>query len=255
MKLVTCPKFLTRGSFELPAGVIAAAIHPSSEVDLCDVGGMHRLSVGGIVPLPQNQIVSVESVRNPLIGDQLFGTEPGNITIYDGEEEPGGKLVLQLYDKCDALMPPGGRVSYYKDIEIAEADIPATEEAAQLAMRIPFHGRAQCTVGMWRSGGTQDLSIIVVGRSYGRKGARLSNGSDFTDQGGVVYEHGTQTWWNGGAVPESSVEAGVYLWRVFHVGGLGDSAEAYDELQLFVYGGAGGGIARITAEAFGERTR
>lgn len=266
MKIFRASQFLTKGFAQLDTqGCVAVGIHPSSEVCLVDVAGM-MLAVGGIVPLPP-KVASIEllAVHWPLNGDQLFGADANNFTPADGVTEGlGDKLVLQLYEKCDALVPPGPRVPLYKDVQVAAANIGLTAENAKLAMRVPFHGRAACAIAFTRPGAADDLSLLVVGRSYGRRNpisplsaAWVAGSNDFGDAGGVWHEMAIETRLNGGgaAAATPSIEAAQvgYRWRQVVVGGEADASEAFDELQLFVFGPAGA-LARLTAEAYGERT-
>jgi len=258
VKLLHIPKFLTDGKGTIPKGYRAVGIHPSSEVCLLDVNGF-TLGVGGLVPLHES--VQVKALHNPIIDDQIFGTGNNNLLPADGvSSELGDQLVLQLYEACDPLVPPGPRVPYYKDVRIAAADIGVTAELAKLAMRVPFHGRAACAVAFKRITIAADLNVIVVGRSYGRRNPNsklVALGSDFTDQGGVWHEMAAETWWNGGgaAAAQASVEVdgNARRWRQIVCGGEADASEAFDELVIYVWGAAGGD-AWLTAEAYGERT-
>jgi hypothetical protein len=263
VELRTFAKFLTNGVAELEAGWVAVGIHPSSEVCLVDVNGV-KLGVGAIVPIGK-AATKLYAVHWPLNGDQLIGAEAGNYTPADGQTEfLGDNLVLQLYSDCDALIPPGPRMPFYKDVRVLSAEVGATAELAKLAMRIPFHGRAACAIAVTRPGDTDDVNILVVGRAYGRRNPSsfLSSlwekaANNFGDQGGVWHEMAVQTRQNGGGVgattPTIESTATGYRWRQFVVGGEADASETFDELLVFVYSAAAGDVW-ITAEAYGERT-
>jgi hypothetical protein len=233
-------KFLTNGRGSIPTGpFVAVGIHPSSEVDLVDVAG-HRLGVGAIVPCEGG--IEVKAVRN---APQLAGA------AFTSEDFAGQRLVLQLYEKCDQLIPPGPRLPVFREGFKAAADIGVdAANAGTPIVRLPFHGRTMATITFRRTTDAADLTLLVVGFNHGEVGGNT----------GMIRitEQTTTTWWNGAVPPAVTVHGGASLdtlqARTVYVGGLSDAAEGFDELMLFVYGAAGGD-ARLFAEAYGERIK
>jgi hypothetical protein len=241
MKLHVDDNFLTVGETS-PAGRFhALGIHPSSEVDLAIVNG-RQLSIGAIVPASPG--LTVSAVRN----------QPGALNVAgDGFEQCGQRLVLQLYEDSDALVPPGPRAPVLRRTQILAANLSAVVATANMAFRLPFHGRRQATLRFRRTTNAQDLSVVVVGVNWGyRRDGQFTVG---TFGGAMLVENTTETWFNGGAAPAVAVGdlAGTLEYRVVHIGGGGDSQESFDELGVFVFGAAGGGDVQIEGEAFGER--
>lgn len=239
MKIVTEPKFLTTGSKQLTGRYRALAIHPSSEVDLVDIDGV-RLGVGGIVPFPLSG-ANVLSVRNA----------PNEIVAASGDHlDVGQKLVLQLYEDCDELVPPAPRHATFRSGIIAASALGAVVAAANLIVRLPFQGRAQAAIRFKRLTSPQDLSLVVLGVSYGTR-SDAGTGANYV-------ELPVETWWNGGGAAPTVTTGPLALQlqaAVVNLGGMGDEAEALDELQCWVYGPAGLGRAECTAVAFGELRR
>jgi hypothetical protein len=237
MKLESFSKFLANGG-QLKAGFRACAIHPSSEVDLVDVGS-YRLGVGAVIPLSPTAPTELRAVRRAPLA--MFN--PGDA------DDIGQQLVLQLYEECDELVAPGPRMPLSRAGTVVAASLGAAVGAANLILRVPFQGRRMACVRFKRNTALADLSLVVVGASYGFK-------KDALGQSGLYVEKTTETWWDGGGVAPQ-VAAGVPLAgqlevRQLYVGGFGDGAEAFDELQFYVFGAAGGD-AEVTVEAYGER--
>lgn len=238
MLIYPVERFLSRITAPVPSGYVAVGIHPSSEVDLVDVNGM-ILGVGAIVPLNKQQAAKVTAVRRAPLQVEADGDH------YD----VGQRLVLQFYSDCDAQTPPGPRLPVSRAGFISAASLGAVVGAANLVFRLPMHGRRMACIRFLRNTAVADLSLVVVGASYGRRGDALG-------ERGMFVEKTTETWWNGGGVaPQVAVGAnlaGQLEVRQVYVGGFGDDAEGFDELLLYVFGAGGGGRAEVDATACGE---
>jgi hypothetical protein len=243
MKLFAADNFLTKGSAQLPSGDFRGiAIDSSSEVDVVEIGG-RVLGVNQVVPFQGD----VRSVRYP--GDALNTGQATYGAVVGGDAGPTGEvLTLKLYEACDALVPPGPRAPVFRRAKFADTQMTATVTNAKLAFRLPFHGRRMACLSMWRSDSTRDFNLLVVGARYGRKGS-----VQFSD----YVESGPFAWWNGAALPASSMDSTNLQnqSRVFYVGGEGDNVEGFDELFVYAYGAsaAGSNYCVVTGEAFGER--
>lgn len=240
---------VTRSGDQLPRGFIGVGIHPSSLVDQVDIDNV-RLGPKSIVPLNPTQTANVQRVRWPIVDDATIGTPGAGDAPGDGDALFGQKLVLQCYEPCDALVPPGPRTPYYRDISIAAASLGTTGAAANIALTIPFWGRTTMCLSVMRTSLAQDLSFFVVGRKHGnRSESRIVTAlPSFADQDGVWTESGVFAW----GIPTNTLDPTVPRWRTVYFGGLGDAAECYDYLQVYCYGPAGGGDVLAVAEAYGE---
>jgi hypothetical protein len=234
-------KFLTNAGAIMPveSELVAVGIHPSSEVDLVDVGG-RILSVGSVMPLTDGGREHINPVRRA----------PAQLEVAGDQDDVGQLLVLQFYEPGDMLVAPGARAPVTRSKQIAAASVPTTAATAALAFRLPFHGRRQACIRFARSTNAADLSMIVVGLNWGDRRC--------TDVSSVVVqarEQAAEAWWNGtGAAPVRIAGTGAtqLQYREVYVGGGGDTQEAFDELAIYVFGGAGG-TALVEGEAFGER--
>ncbi len=162
----------------------------------------------------------------------------------------GVRLALRLYRDCEALIPPGPRAPTTRRVRVPAAAIPTTIGTANLVLALPFHGRRQATFFIKRTTNAADLFFYVRG-VQNRYPDEMQTGDGLVDK---VHsdESALDSWWAlGGAAPLSN-DAGTTLSAVRHCGGGGDLQESYDELQLWIYGAAGGD-ANIHAESFGER--
>lgn len=227
MKLLPINNFLTIGQGQIPSGFRGAAIHPSSEVDLVDIGSA-RLGVGGVVPLTGGS--TVKAVR-------ALASNPSTV---------GESLVLALFESCDVMVPQGPRVPVSKSVVLDAQTMGAIGANATFALRLPFQGRQQAAISFRRSDATKDLSLFVLGARAGFRGQAgpvLTSASD------------TETWWDGVAAPTSP--QGFAVARTIYVGGQGDNVEAFDELIVYVFGPAAAGAETVTvvAEAWGERCK
>jgi hypothetical protein len=235
MKIFTFTPFLTRGAAEISAGFRACAIHPSSEVDLVTVG-QHRLGVGAIVPLSKTQPTPITAVR--AAPDGFTPNQQDAWTV-------GQHLVLQLYEDCDELVPPGPRMAVSRSAIITAAALPALVANAVIAFRLPMQGRAMACIRMQRSTTAADLSLLIQGWSWGEERAA-------SNQGPRVVES-SENWFNGGGAGAVAGLRGDVLARQVYVGGDGDGETPFDELVVYAYGAAGG-ISYIEGVAFGELT-
>jgi hypothetical protein len=235
MKLLTVDRFLTIGAGTLPGGFRAVAIHPSSEVDLVDLGGGVQLTVGSVVPVP-GQAQAIAPVR------YFLSNGVGQHAPLDGDNTTvGEKLVLALYEGCDPLVPLGPRVPVFRSWRVKLADLPALAADAKMVFRVPMHGRSRCVISISRSD-PLDLGLIVLGR---RAGTRESRKNPPLTGFEVVAAAAVETWFDGGGAPPSAV--GVTLDRQYNV-----ENERFDELNVYVYGALGTDDNPISAEGFGE---
>lgn len=249
MQLVTVDQFLTNVTHAVPKGFVAYGIHPSSEVDVLEVEG-RRLGVGGILPVSADAAHTVTAIRRPT-GPLAFNGLGARVSR-DGLQYPGEKLVLQCYEKCDALVPPPAcRVPAFREVIIADEDLDVLPAAAVVLFRLPMQGRNHARIAFQRDDDTVDVSITVVGAIHG-----VRAGSVVADAVAISHydEDGTYTLWNGAMAMPVLTVAGVGDSRVLHFGGDGDDALAIDELIVLGHsGGAGSGSFYITGEADGER--
>lgn len=241
MKLQQFDEFLTNGQALIDGGYTAIAIHPSSEVDLVDVGG-YRLGVGAIVPVSKSSPSKLQAVR--VAPDELTGEGDPLLA-----RDVGQKLVVQLYEPCDQLIPPGPRLPVFRQRSFPAAGLGGNTGDASLVLRVPMQGRSQMTLTFRRDTDVEDLTVVPVGILYGDRTQGIQQGTRFVPDAAV-------TWWDGGGaaptVGVSATYAAELASRVVHYGGGGDSREAFDEIAIFAYGGVGGDVY-IAAEAFGER--
>jgi hypothetical protein len=247
MKVFAVDNFLVKGSAGLPSGAFRAiAIHPSSEVDLIKVNG-RLLGPGTLLPMTPGETPSIESVR--------FAP-----TVYEGasditdRSQAGQLAVVQLYEACDSLDPPGPRVPSLRYGKVLAANLGAVIGAANIIARVPFSGRRMARISFMRTANPVDLSLVIMGVVWGTK---VDGGIGPGLEGHVVQQI-TQTWWNGaGAAPTITAGgvAGLGQARIIYVGGGADAEEGFDELVLFVFGGAGAGDAVVFAESYGERVQ
>lgn len=225
----------------VPAGdFVAAGIAASSDVDCCKVGS-HRLGPMGLVPcFAGAQITPMRGYRTGSVA--VLGGGPPRVQ---------SQLVLMLFERGDIIFQPGPRAPY-----IDQARLPAmgaNAAAATLALRAPFFGRSSAVVCASRLGGdTTDATMVIRGvryHAYPVPGA-------LTDQGFITET--TQALWEGNAAqPVSVLTTGTdKLLGVANIGGEGDFEESFDELEVWVYGAAGGtpGI-HVQIEVTGERGR
>lgn len=252
MKLYYPDRILDRGSEQLPAGFVGVAIHPSSDVDVVDVDGA-RLAPRSVVPIDPTTRATVKAVRRRIDVNAFPGAPGVGDSLEITPDYTPQKLVLQLYEKCDQLIPPGPRTPYYRDILIPSADLSAVALTANLALVIPFWGRSTLQLSVKRTDTTQDLSFFIVGRKHGNRDSAspkpiFSALASFGDEDGVLDESGVFTW----GMPTFTLDPTLPRWRTVYFGGLGDAGECFDYLLVFCYGAAGGGDALLVAEAYGE---
>jgi hypothetical protein len=206
MKKFQADSFLTKGSVPLPGGKWrGVAIHPSSEVDMAVVDGM-MLTVGGVVPLAPNTTVRAEAVR---YGLPTYGIiDAARHRAADGRHVVGERLVLALYEDCDALVPLGARASSFCAWRVSEDELgtensaeylPFAEASAQLIFRVPMQGRTRCALAFSRDE-TLDMTIHVYGRRAGSRQHRTA--SPDTNFGMLAASsEGVVTWFDGGVPP------------------------------------------------------
>jgi hypothetical protein len=240
MKFYIESNFLTKGSTQPPpppdgGSFVAMAIASSSEVDLINAGGhvLAPMTLGPYVP-------NVLAVRQP-----YANALETVLAAADNVLHPGEKLVLQLYEPGDPLVAPGPRSPYITGGAINNA--PTTANTAQLLSRIPFSGRAQCTV-MIAANAITDTFVVFRGVRYANVGIT----------GVQLYAEETtadDAWAGAGAMPTSQVLAsGLGMSRSWNLGGAGDAMlGAYDEIQVYAWNSVAGNAIVWAAECFGER--
>lgn len=238
MKTFLIKDFLQAREGQILDECVAVGIHPSSEVDLVLVDGV-LLGVGAIVPA--RRASTLQSVR----------IAPADIISADDYATVGGKLVLQLYEKCDALIPPGPRLPWSRSVRIKDAAIGVDAANATLAFRLPMWGRPAAMIFFTRLG-AEDLTMVPVGARYGIAQLGLNPDSNNT-QGPLLVPGPATTFVSGTLVGVNATLAGEVASTFASVGGDGDAFEYFDEIFVFVYGPAAGGDAIISAEVAGER--
>lgn len=243
MRLVPFDDFGFRQAVTIPQGgarrAIAAGIAPSSDVDLCEIGG-HTLAPGGLVPCQDG--TSVRALRGYRTGSTTsLGAGPPRIS---------STLVLVIYEEGDVLVPPGPRAPRLLAARLGS--IGATAPAATNVFRLNFMGRAQAAVYASRvDTDTTDATLIIRGVRYLTPTERAN---DATPDQGYITEI-TKTLWEGAAAqPTSVITATDKLKGAVYIGGQGDLQESFDELEVWIYGTATPGV-NLQAEVFGERGR
>jgi hypothetical protein len=231
--------FLTKGSTQPPSppsgsAFVAMAIASSSEVDLAFVNG-HTLQPMALVPYGPSVFAVRNAYSNPL---------EGIVQAADGVRNPGEKLVLQLYEPGDLIVPPGPRAPYLTGGAINNA--PTTAGTAQLLSRIPFSGREQCTVIIAANSNT-DTFVIFRGVRYMVEGVTSV----------ALYAEETapdDAWAGAGAMPTTGIGTGLGMSRSWNLGGAGDAMlGVYDEIQVWAWNTVANNAIVWAAECFGER--
>jgi hypothetical protein len=229
-------EFGKKGSTQLPADgdIVAVGIASSSDVDICEVGP-YRLGPMSIVPCRGGE--TVEALRG-FRATNLNGSVPSLINQ---------NLVLQLYESCDALVPPGPRAP----VMVASGPIfLAGAGLFTLALRVPFSGRKQCVFNVRRVTETAmpaDNTAVVRGVTYVDRDTQRTfpTAPEYKEvQAALVLA--------GGASTLGGIET-IQLGRVWYVGGGGDLQEGFDELELWLDGTASLTQSIAHAVASGER--
>lgn len=233
MKILTFDSFNFAGSAQVPnaSQFVAFGIAPSSEVDTCLIGGA-LLGPLSLVPA-HAELKAVRAPRTPLAD-------------YPRDSQIGQSLALVGYERCDQLIPPQARAMSRAN---SYGTGGQTADAAVRQLRLPFSGRRHAMFSVLRTGETDDMNIVIRGVRYL---SRDLYAKDATLQPFVSEE--LDTLWGGAlSQPFSTVEPTTKIARTIYVGGY-DNAEAFDELELWVWGSfETGGRAYCVAEAFGER--
>lgn len=237
MRIFTLDSFLTKGSGTIPEGAwVGVGIHPSSEVDLMEVGGV-RCGVGAIVPLRSGDTAkAVRSLNAPDI--KIIAAALNALGPADGNLAPNDKLVIQVYEECDPWNPPGKRVPYNTQA-IVTAPLPTTQATAKLIARIPMCGRA--SLAMW----CQPIAGIALTVGFqGMKYPKQDSGNGFTQvDESVPFAIGVAT------IVSGPIAGGQNSTFSQTIGGIGS---IHDEVTVWAWS-AGGGNASFQFEAFGER--
>lgn len=225
MKIVPVKEFLTKRRATFEPGFIAAGIHPESEVDLVRIDGA-LITVGSLAPISPIQGCVAEAVRAAL---PRFGyTDDAQHHAHDGVHIIGEELVLALYEKCDALVPPGPRAPRYQSVNVTDEDLPILEADAQLITRVPMQGRSTCAIAFGRETSSLDMTIVVFGR-----------------RGNALIGVAESAWFDPDADPDpapplfingDALARGVYVQN-----------ERYDELLIYAYGDEGDAASNTIA--------
>jgi hypothetical protein len=217
---------------------VACAIATSSDVDVCEVDG-HNLGPGAIVPCTPG--APIKAVR---------GWRTGTLT----DTRLDARLVLQLYDPCDVMVPPGPRAPVMRSAIVPAASIGAAAGTAGLVLRLPCAGRDQVAVSIRRRvGSALELGWILRGVRYQSR-ANLAAApivGGLVDAASYIQEVTGTLFDGGGAVPTSTAPDAQRLGAVTYIGGLGDLAERLDEVEVWLYGAADSNLY-VTAEGWGR---
>lgn len=226
-----------------PGKFVAVGIAPASEVDICRVGAL-TLSPCSLVPFNTN----IKPMRGFRTGIDSLTTDP-----YVSNND---MLVLVLYEACDFVVPPGPRAPVLREAIIRISDGYAT--APRLALRLPFAGRTQAVVAVRRENGSvTGVTATVRGVRYltpAQYNAKILVANPPNDDQEpffaeqvetIVYTTSTVDQVGG---PNTNQTVG----GVFYIGGNGDNQEAFDELEVWIFGVEDGDVL-IQAEASGER--
>lgn len=224
--------FARTGKTTLPSGdaFVAVGIAPSSDVDLCLVGN-HRLGPGMLVPY-STTVSAIRGYRTPTSLDPV-----------------GGALALQLYERCDVIVPPGPRGAYHASAFGNAFGVNVA--TAERVLRVPFQGRRQAVIAVKRADGdTGDAEIHVRGVRYLSR-ERIAAAPTQQPYFEVV---ATETLFDGGgAIPTSGLGGGsVATGQLFLVGGDAVPVGA-DELEVWILGAAVGTGVYVQVEVTGER--
>lgn len=247
MRIFSEDAFQSKGSTQIPSGPwVAVGIHCQSEVDLCIVGG-RRLGIGGIVPVADGG-QNVIAVRRPATSRSLAGAvasagaNPANHNAKDGSGVAvGDKLVLQLYEACDALFSAGPRIPF--EMEVRNVQCALGVANSSMIARIPFSGRRQATIFSTQPQGS-DLGIIIRGVRYRVDVNNALLGVLAFIEAPVDIVSSTSF---------ATTGDGLGLGKGIHVGGGADNQESFDELQVWGYGiTALVTSVDISCKAFGE---
>jgi hypothetical protein len=232
MQLHSINNFLKAGTGALPNGKWkAVAIHPSSEVDLLVVNG-YTLSIGAIVPLTSGGSgAQLLAVRSSSTTTSLPAGGPTPLPPY------GDKLVVQLYEECDALIPPGPRVPTLHHATMSDTILPVSPADPELALVVPMQGRSRCTLSFARSDSTVDLEVFILGIRLGAPGSGLALPTETSE-----------TWWNGGGAAPTDAFGNVEA-RTINV-----ENECFDLIAISFRGAAGAGSSYVIVEVFGEHS-
>jgi hypothetical protein len=206
------------------------AIGPDSLVDLVRIDGQ-MLAPGRVLPAISRK-PTVEPVRGPRTGTG-FNTTQAN-----------GRCQLIAYECGDPLIPPGPRPPYvHPGIRrfYSATDINPRE----LFLTLPFSGRKMAEFCIQLNSslstpGALTYTAYVLGLRYLPRASALFDPSQEPHQTLVATVNCT--------APGFDAFNGIGYSTTFYVGGV-DSAEGYDELQLFMETSVGSASPVISANA------
>ncbi len=232
----------SQGEQALPKGAwIAAAIHPTSELDLCTVGG-RRLGTRSFVPVGAGEKVA------PIRGFR----SASDLSNLQDQTRLGETLTLILFEAGDDIEIPAARAPLVREVQIDNSTIGTTQAGATLALRLPCSGRASAALYFQSTQITQNVFIVIRGIRFHAfeaiKSPSVLQYRPFTDE---IYD---DMWGGAGAQPQSVITPGNYnLGRTIYLGGNGDLDEAYDEFEVYVWGVQTAGTLFVHGEVYGER--
>lgn len=245
MKIFTEPQFLAKGSTQLPnyEGMRGVGIHPSSEVDSCTVAGV-KLGVKAIVPVGAGAEVRADKRKFNNI------TFPGlalqfDTSVADNAPNAGDKLVLQIYEACDRMIPPGPRAPYLS--RASSSGLPGTKVLAAPMFKLPTSGRTRIALS-WMALNIQAIvNVSGVRMTYGVQ--PLTNDG----RGTFGYVISNTTDYNSPATAMASAgpsQPAVIPTRTIYI-----DNESFDYLLVWAWdlGNSGGNYFDILAEVSGER--
>jgi hypothetical protein len=200
-------------SVQAPRGIVALAVDPGSDLDVCRLGGGSILRPGGLW--------------------QPTGRPPGNVPVegvrYSGSSDcpDAGIITLQVFEPGDVVVAPPKRNS--KSYPFV---VDATAGVAAFVGVVPFTGRRAAKVACLGPSGSI-ATIRVVGRTVSLDKLGLSD---------IAMELGADAYTTAAASAQwvaPSTLAGKLQSQARYLGGT-DSLEMWDELHLFVNADATG---------------
>lgn len=224
-------KFTERGGSTLPTnGFVAVGIAPSSEIDICKVG-TNVLGPMQLVPFS----TGVEAIR----GERLNMLNDG--ATLASSAPLGATLALWLFKQGEPLVVPGPRAPRLYTSNMFTMAVAAPSTGTLPNLRVPFSGRKQAAVSAFAfDAAAPAVSLLIRGLNYGaRFDFPVTGIGPFRDDAPVVAFAGSAGGITGGGV-------------IRYVGGGGDLQEAFDELEIYLYGSASS-TGYLVVEVSGER--
>ena len=240
MKIFTEPQFLAKGSTQLPnyEGMRGVGIHPSSEVDSCTVAGV-KLGVKSIIPVGAGAEVRADKKKFNNTTYPGLALQFDN-AVMDNAPNAGDKLVLQIYEACDRMIPPGPRASYLT--RTGQSVLPTTRVLAQAVAKLPTMGRVRSALSWIALNATAVINVAGVRMLYGQASLYTSGAACFLVSNPTDY---TSPLTN--IVPAGVAFGGSQPSRTIYI-----DNENFDYLLVWAFD-PGGGSLDFLAEVSGER--